>query len=188
MQEDTYRRIAELLESHDPEDLRHGLSLARAESAAGDEETARGLCELIVPLFYIDTLDHPEHMPVVEEAIMVTADMGEAVIPVLIQTLESGDVKAQMALAQALGWMGAKAVDPLITEYGETCPDPACRAFLLFALGKIRSPEVIKAFPLALEAARSPTWSCATRRRAPSASSPKPSRRRAQRCGPANLS
>jgi len=156
MQEDTYRRIAELLESHDPEDLRRGLSLARAESAAGDEETARGLCELIVPLFYIDTLDHPEHMPVVEEAIMVTADMGEAVIPVLIQTLESGDVKAQMALAQALGWMGAKAVDPIIAEYGETCPDPACRAFLLFALGKIRSPEVIKAFPLALEAVRSP--------------------------------
>ncbi len=156
MQEETYRRIAELLESHDPEDLRRGLSLARAETVAADADAARGLCELIVPLFYIDTLDHPEHMPVVEEAIMVTAEMGEAVIPVLIQTLESGDVKAQMALASALGWMGAKAVDPIIAEYGETCPNPACLAFLLFALGKIRSPEVIKAVPLALEAARSP--------------------------------
>jgi HEAT repeat protein len=111
---------------------------------------------LIVPLFYIDTLDHPEHMPVVEDAIMVTADMGEAVIPVLIQTLESGDVKAQMALAQALGWMGDKAIDPVIAEYGETCPDPACRAFLLYALGKIKSPEIVKAAPLALDAARSP--------------------------------
>ena len=156
MQEETYHRIAELLESHDPEDLRRGLSLARVESVTGDEETARGLCELIVPLFYIDTLDHPEHMPVVEEAIMVTAEMGEAVIPVLIKTLESGDVKAQMALAQALGWMGAKAVDPIIAEYGETCPDPACPPSCSSPWARSGRRKSIKAFPLALEAARSP--------------------------------
>jgi HEAT repeat protein len=151
-----YDEIATLLESHDPEDLRRGLGQVRIESRVADEAAVRQLCELIVPLFYIDTLDHPEHMPVVEDAIMVTADMGEAVIPVLIQTLEAGDVKAQMALAQALGWMGAKAIDPVIAEYGETCPDPACRAFLLYALGKIKSPEIVKAAPLALDAARSP--------------------------------
>ncbi len=56
-------------------------------------------------------------------------------IPILIQNLEAGDVKAQMAIAQALGWMGAKAVDPLITEYGSDLPRPACRAFLLCAMG-----------------------------------------------------
>jgi HEAT repeat protein len=156
MQEDTYRLISELLESHDPEDLRRGLNLVSVETASASDADARRLCELIVPLFYIDTLDHPEHMPAVETAIIVTADMGDAVIPVLIETLESGDVKAQMALAQALGWMGAKAVDPLIAEYAQTCPDPACRAFLLYALGKIKSPEIVKAIPLALEAARSP--------------------------------
>jgi HEAT repeat protein len=156
MTEARYDQIAMLLESHDPDDLRHGLGLVRIETRGADEEAARRLCELVVPLFYIDTLDHPEHMPVVEDAIMVTANMGEAVIPVLIQTLESGDVKAQMALAQALGWMGAKAIDPVIAEYGETCPDPACRAFLLYALGKIKSPEIVKAARLALDAARSP--------------------------------
>jgi len=82
--------------------------------------------------------------------------MGEAVIPVLIQTLESGDVKAQMALAQALGRMGDAAIEPLLTEYEQTCPDPACHAFLLFALGKVKSPQIAKAVPLALEAAHSP--------------------------------
>ena len=49
----------------------------------------------------------------IQEAIMVVAGLGEAVIPTLIQNLEMGDVKAQMAMASALGWMGAKAVDPL---------------------------------------------------------------------------
>ena len=61
-----------------------------------------------------------------------------------------------MAMAQALGWMGVKAVDPLITEYESTCPDPACRAFLLYAMGKVKTPEIVKAVPLALDAAGSP--------------------------------
>jgi HEAT repeat protein len=133
-----------------------GLALVREHAPQASDDDARRLCELVVPLFYIDTLEHPEHMPVVEDAIRVTASMGDPVIPVLIQTLESGDVKAQMALAQALGEMGAAAVDPLLTEYEQTCPDPACRAFLLYALGKVKSPEVAQAAPLAIEAAASP--------------------------------
>lgn len=156
MTEERYGEIAALLESHDPGELRRGLALVSAETPTAGEQDARRLCELIVPLFYIDTLDHPEHLPVIEEAIAVTAAMGDAVIPVLIQTLESGDVKAQMALAQTLGEMGAKAIDPLLEEYDRTCPDPACRAFLLYALGKIKSPEIVRAAPLAVDAAYSP--------------------------------
>lgn len=156
MLDETYRAISELLSSHVPDELLHGLALVKTETATANTEEAQKLCELILPLFYIDPLDHPEHVPAIEEAIMVTAGLGEAVIPILIQNLEAGDVKAQMAIAQALGWMGAKAVDPLVTEYEVTCPDPACKAFLLYALGKIKAPEVIKAAALALAAAGSP--------------------------------
>lgn len=156
MLDETYRRISDLLSSHDPGELLQGMALVRAATPEADEEDAQRLCELILPLFYIDPLDHPEHVPVIEEAIVVTASLGESVIPSLIQSLEAGDVKAQMAIAQALGWMGAKAIDPLVAEYGSTCPDPACRAFLLYALGKVKAPEVVKAAALALEAAGSP--------------------------------
>lgn len=156
MQGETFHRIGELLSSHDPVQLLQGLALVKAESATANVEEAQKLCELVLPLFYIDPLDLPGHVPVIEEAIMVTAGLGEAVIPILIQNLEAGDVKAQMAIAQALGWMGAKAVDPLVAEYESTCPDPACRAFLLYALGKVKSPEVVKAAALALAAAGSP--------------------------------
>ncbi len=151
-----YRKISELLASHDPVELQQGLALAKAEGAAASPEDAQKLCELIVPLFYIDPLDHPEHLPVIEEAIAITSGLDESVIPILIQDLESSDVKAQMAIGKALGGMGAKAIDPLINEFECTCPDLSCRAFLLFALGKIKSPEIVKAAPLALQAAGSP--------------------------------
>lgn len=156
MQDETHRRISELLSSHDPGELLQGLALVKAESPTAGPEDAQKLCELLLPLFYIDPLDHPEHVPVIEAAIMAAAGLGESVIPVLIQNLEAGDVKAQMAIGQALGWMGAPAIDPLVTEYESTCPDPACRAFLLYALGKIKAPEIVKAAVLALDAAGSP--------------------------------
>jgi hypothetical protein len=156
MREEQVKNVAEMLTSHDPSVLIQGLALVRDETPALDADGARQLCELILPLFYIDPLDHPEHVPVIEEAIQVVAGLGEPVIPVLIQNLEAGDVKAQMAVAQALGWMGDRAIDPLVAEYESTCPDPACRAFLLYALGKVKSPQIIKAAALALEAAGSP--------------------------------
>lgn len=151
----TYRRIGELLASHNPDELLQGLALVAAEAPAAGEDALK-LCELILPLFYIDPLDHPEHLPVIEEAITVVTGLGETVIPILIQNLESSDVKAQMAIGKALGGMGAKAIDPLINEFECTCPDLSCRAFLLFALGKIKSPEIVKAAALALQAAGSP--------------------------------
>jgi HEAT repeat protein len=155
MPQEIYHTISALLSSHEPADLQRGLELVQAAAATAGPELCGQLCETIMPLFYIDPLDHPEHVPVIEEAIRVVAGLGEAVIPALIQNLEMGDVKAQMAIAQALGRMGAAAVDPLIAEYHSTCPDPSCRAFLLYALGKVKAPEVVKAAPLAVEAAAS---------------------------------
>ncbi len=156
MLDTTYRRIGELLASHDSAELQQGLALVQAEAPSAGPEDAQKLCELILPLFYIDPLDHPEHLPVIEEAITVVTGLGETVIPILIRDLESSDVKAQMAIGTALGGMGAKAIDPLMNEFECTCPDLSCRAFLLFALGKIKSPEIVKAAPLALQAAGSP--------------------------------
>jgi hypothetical protein len=51
--------------------------------------------------------------------------------------------------------MGPDAVTPLINEYHHTCPEGACRAFILYALGKVKSPHVAEAVPVALEAAAS---------------------------------
>jgi HEAT repeat protein len=155
MPEDIRQTIQDLFSSTDPADLLRGLALVEAAAPSAGPWERQTLCDMVVPLFYIDTLDHPEHMPVVERAIAVIAGMGESAIPVLFENIEAGDVKADIAMAQALGLMGPSIIDPLIARYESGCGDPACRAFLLFALGKVKSPEIIKAAPLAIEAAAS---------------------------------
>ncbi len=146
-------RSDKLLSSTDPEEVSVGLdkAWARLPSASGDEK--RRYVEMASALFYIDTLDHPEYLPVVEDAIRLVGSIGELAIPILMQELEGGDVKAQMAIGQALGHMGATAIPALLEQYHEFCPESGCRAFVLYALGKIKSPHIIEALPTALEAA-----------------------------------
>jgi len=79
---------------------------------------------------------------------------GKWVIPVLVERLDAGDIKAQMAIAQALGRIGADAIEPLMAEY-QSSDDPARCAFVLYALGKIKSPKIAQAARLTLEAAQS---------------------------------
>jgi HEAT repeat protein len=156
MTEATYRQIEDLLCTRDPEQVRLGLGQLKEEAGRDASVDVERLCMMVLPLFYIDTLDHPEYAPVIGEAVEALALLGEQAIPVLIQNMEAGDVKAQMALAQALGLMGEPAITPLIAQYSSGCGEPSCRAFLLYALGKVKSPAVLQATPLLLDAVASP--------------------------------
>jgi hypothetical protein len=155
VEEELLQTISVLLASTEPDEILEGLQLVQARIPAAGETESRRLFEMVFPLFYIDPLDLPGHLPVLEEAIAVVAGFGKGVIPDLIQSLGAGDVKAQMAIAQALGRMGEDAILPLIAQY-EGCPEPGCGAFVLYALGKIKSPQIVTAVPVALDAARSP--------------------------------
>lgn len=153
MVESLTRAINKLLSSTDPEEVSIGLDKiwARLPSAAPDEKLR--YVEMVSALFYIDTLDHPEYLPVVEDAIALVGSVGEPAIPLLMQELEGGDVKAQMAIGLAMGHMGAAAIPVLLEQYHHLCPESGCRAFVLYALGKIKSPTIVDALPTALEAA-----------------------------------
>jgi HEAT repeat protein len=154
MQQEVFQTISTLLASNDPNEIRGGLALVKSQLPSLGEEEGRAVLEMISALFYIDPLDLPGHVSVIEDAIVLVGSMGTWAIPPLLQELGEGDVKAQMAIAQGLGHMGAPAIDALLFEYG-ACPEPACQNFILYALGKVKSPEIIKAVPAALEAAAS---------------------------------
>ena len=147
--------IRTLLASDDPVQLRKGLALVREEIARVGSHEARQLFELVSTLFYIDPLDRPDLVPVLDEAVDLVVGFGEWVIPALVEKLDAGDLKAQIAAGHALGRIGADAVQPLVEEYA-VAADDSHRAFILYALGKIRSPKVVKAAKLALEASASP--------------------------------
>lgn len=154
MSQDAYDPIRALLGSESAEELRKGLALVREEIARAGSRAAPSLFELVAMLFYLDPLDRPDLLPVLDEAVDVVVGFGDRVIPALVEKLDAGDVKAQMAAGHALGRIGADAIQPLIEEYA-VAADDSHRAFILYALGKIRSPKVIQAARLALHAATS---------------------------------
>jgi HEAT repeat protein len=155
MPDDSYRTIRTLLASTRFEDLRKGLELAELEIVKIGSSEAKPIFEMISPLFYIDALDHPQLVPILDEAVNLAARLGVSIIPVLMESLNAGDLKAQWAIAHVLGRIGADAIKPMTTAYASTA-DPTFRAFILYALGKIKSPKVVQAAVLALEAAQSP--------------------------------
>lgn len=152
--EDPYPTIRSLLTSSSPEELRKGLELAKHEIARVGWREAKPLFEIVSVIFYIDPLDRPDLVPILDEAVNLVVGFGEWVIPMLVDHLEAGDIKAQLAVGHALGRIGAEAIEPLIAKYAASA-DPSTRTFVLYALGKVKSPQVVKAASLVLEAARS---------------------------------
>ncbi len=153
MVEELIETITRLLASNDPDDVAAGLAKVWGRLPTAGEDEKRRYVEVVSALFYIDNLDHPEYVPIIEDAISLIASVRQTAIPILMEELEGGDVKAQMAIGKALGQMGATVIPALLEHYHETCPESGCRAFVLYALGKIKSPRIIEAVPTALEAA-----------------------------------
>ncbi|MBN1306017.1 MAG: hypothetical protein JXA13_16390 [Anaerolineales bacterium] len=155
MQENhTYETVKALLASNDAEKLHEGLEVIRQAIARKGVQEARQCFELLTELFYIDTLDNPELAPILNEAISLVVGFGEWVIPHLISKLDEGDIKAQMAIGQALGRIGADAIQPLLEAY-RVSKNIGQKTFILYALGKIKSPKIVVAAEIVLEAASS---------------------------------
>ncbi len=154
MPDNSYRVIRALLASKKPTEIQEGLKQIAIEITKLGSTEARPLFEMVTTLFYVDVLDHPELVPVLDQAISLAASFGGWVIPILVEDLDAGDIKAQWAIAHVLGRMGAIAVDPMLKAYSTT-KDVTLRAFILYALGKIKSPEIVNAVPIALDAAQS---------------------------------
>ena len=143
-----------LFRSSNPADLRRALQEVRDEISRLGAGSARHLFEFVSSLFYIDPLDRPDLAPVLDEAISLVIGFGDWVIPTLVENLDQGDIKAQMASAEALGRIGADAIKPLMEKYRDS-DEPDTLAFVLYGLGKIKSPQVVRAVDLALDGAGS---------------------------------
>ncbi len=152
MEEHLRHTIERLLASHHPDDLHQGLELIKREISRVGSDEASTLFELVSTIFYIDPLDRPDLAPLLSEAIALVVGFGKWVIPPLLQQLDASDLKAQIAIANALGRLGADAVSPLLHEF-QTAADSPRRQFVLYALGKIKSPRVAQAFAHAVDAA-----------------------------------
>lgn len=154
MHEPSSATIRLKIESSEPDEIREGLALIRDRMAGAGPADTEKLVELVSSLFYIDPLDRPELVPVLDEAVELVGSAGASIMPLLLDILDAGDMKAQIASSHALARIGGGAVKPLIEEYAGS-QDPTRRALIIYALGKIRAPEIVEAASLVVEAADS---------------------------------
>lgn len=154
MTEHSLNDIQELLASSSSVDeMRKGLKMVEQEISSTGSENARDLFEILSTLFYLDPIERPDLAPILDEALNLMAGFDNWVVPALLEKLDGCDFKAQLAIANGLGRIGAAAIDPMIQEYQRT-QDLDRRAFIIYSLGKIKSPLIVVAAPLLLEAAR----------------------------------
>jgi len=111
--------------------------------------------QAVASLFYVDPMDHPELLPVLEQAEALLADQRARVIPVILNSLAESDLKVHFHLAAVMGRMGYAAVAPLLSAYRET-EEAYTRIFALYALGKIKDSKVIEALPVLFAALEDP--------------------------------
>lgn len=102
-------------------------------------------------LFYIDLFDRPDLEPAVNKAFNILVALGAKSIPLLLHQLKEADLKVQLTLSRVLGQIGKPAINPLLKFYSSSF-DPANRIFALYAMGKIRQPEMGKIIPKVLDA------------------------------------
>jgi HEAT repeat protein len=146
MKHEAIEPAAELLRSERLDDVARGVDMLgeRLPSLGGEE--LRAAVEALCTLFFVDLYDHPDHKPALDRAVRAIAAAGAPVVDLLLEFLRGSDVKSNIFLARALGEIGVPALGPL-RRFVETEPDQYCRAFGLYALGKVRDPAVIEALP-----------------------------------------
>lgn len=151
MVEMNYEEVKTLLASNKAEEIHQGLERVKSILPELEGDELEDVVGMVASLFYIDLLDRPDLVPVVDEAISLLGNSGERVIPLLVDSLGAGDLKAQLAIGHAMGRVGEDAIDPLLNAYRGTV-DTERHIFVLYALGKIDSPKIIRALDVALEA------------------------------------
>ncbi len=101
-------------------------------------------------LFYIDTFERPDLQVVIDRVFEVYKKFKTKTIPFLLSYTQESDVKFQLNIARALGKIGRSAIDPILLRLSKS-KDSAEKSFLLYSLGKIKDPGVVKGIPSALK-------------------------------------
>lgn len=104
----------------------------------------------LASLFYIDTFEKPDLQVVIDRVFEVYDKYKTKTIPFLLSYTRESDVKFQLNIARALGKIGKPSVNPILLKLNKS-REPAEKSFLLYSLGKIKDPAVIKAIPIVLK-------------------------------------
>jgi hypothetical protein len=144
-----------LISSTKPEKIELGLKWFKENITDLEGDHYRQGLQAIASVFTHDTYENPEYQGVINEAVAVLVTQGELSIPYLLEMLQDSDYKVEFNLAVVLGRIGGTAVAPLIEAYHNSSHSGE-KAFIIYALGKIKDKAVAQAGSLMLEALNDP--------------------------------
>jgi HEAT repeat protein len=136
----------EALHAERAEQIDEGVRFLQARLAGLPESDLRSATEALCTLFYVDTQDRPDLQPSLERAVAALASVGPRIVSHLLELMQGSDMKSHFYLARTLGVIGRPAL-PTLRRFIATEDDHYSRSFALFAVGKIRDPEVREALP-----------------------------------------
>jgi ferredoxin--NADP+ reductase len=113
-------------------------------------EEKTSLAEAIVTLFYQDHADNPELGEIIARSEKALASLGGGVAGFLIGQLVEADAESAEHFARAIGFIGASAVNPLLSAMDGKTGDNYAQINLLLAVGNFTGPAIVKALPKVL--------------------------------------
>lgn len=139
------------LRSTDVRELRAAVHEIAEAAIELPEDRYVEVAEALASLFYIDKYDRPDLQTAVDDALVAISDLGEPVVPFLVERMCESDINATLCCAQVLGRIGGPAIDAIMVAF-ETAEDPHVRATALYALSKVRDRHVERVFDKVLAA------------------------------------
>jgi len=134
------------LQGDNPHTVEEGIDFLRARIGGLEGADLRSAVDGLSSLFYVDTGDRPDLQPLLDRAVDILAAQGTRVVSQLIDLMKGSDIKCHLYLARTLGAIGPPALAALRRAIA-TEEDPYSRSFALFAVGKVRDPDVRETLP-----------------------------------------
>jgi len=149
------KRAIEKIEAGDPATISSGLAEMETLLPGLDGSGYDQAIAAVAGLFYTDPYDLPDFKPAIDKASELLAAQGRKALKLMIRMLSDADLKFVFNVSRTLGRMGTEAIDRLIHAYEDTY-DTSTRAFIIYAIGKIRHPVIAEASALLVGAALDP--------------------------------
>lgn len=151
MSKNSLKQALEKIAQPEKEKIIQGLEEIEPQIPKLQEKELKEAVFGVTSLFYIDPLEQPDLQEVVDKAIRIVASLKQKSFPYLFSMMLDSDFKKDFNVARAFGLIGEEAIQPLLDAFRKS-KDQAQRTFILYALGKIKNPEVKVALPALLEA------------------------------------
>lgn len=142
----------ELIQSSDVNEAVSGINQVEDMLPSLNESDYMASLDVLLGVFYIDPYDRPDLKPLVDRASEVLILQREKALGPLVESLAEADMKFNFNVSRVLAKMGAPALGKMINYYEHTSDDQV-KAFIVYAIGKIKDPVVASAATLLISAA-----------------------------------